>query len=171
MCLLRLQARREPAETPLNSTGLHQVESHITVFSKSKVCGQLWFLFMSIKSYFKLSWNQNSLTVPEKSDCTKATGTEHTTNTSYICVTRNWSRMWNPDVFHMDNKPKNIPLVLMIINHILLDLQRQLFAIKTETYPNGGKISCISRDRSILRSQLCQCNVINQKHSFSPPTR
>jgi hypothetical protein len=40
--------------------------------------------------------------------------------------------MWNPDTFHADNKTNNIPLVPTIINHILLDLQRQLYATKTE---------------------------------------
>jgi hypothetical protein len=77
--------------------------------------------------------------------------------------------MWNPDTFHTD-KPNTIPMVPTIINHTLLDLQWQLIATKTETYPYGVKISCLSRDSSVLRSQLCKCSVVNQKHSFRPPT-
>ena len=56
MRLLRLQGRKEPAETPLNPTWLLQAESHRTVFSKGKVCGQLRFLFMSTK-YWPPLWS------------------------------------------------------------------------------------------------------------------
>lgn len=76
--------------------------------------------------------------------------------------------MWNHATFHTD-KPSNNSLVPKIINHILLDFQRQLSATKTETYSIGGKISCLSRAGSVLRSQLLSMPC--DKHSFSPPTR